>query len=513
MLYFDIQNYADFKEKFGMRKTNDGSKVRTEKVALAIIKDMFRNKKNDAKRWDAFFGVKDVEQPMRMSDFAGKYSVKDFGRTYTNYIGDLDVYLSSDEYEIINGGLCYDGDARAVRYKCERGVFKMKASKFFAKIFTENGLEAFYGERMKVYLSEKFAERWTAYAADKCGSDYTLHVGNNRADFEKIYDGTDGDFGSCMSHEDQWSFYCDSVKAHAAWLENKDGDVMARCVIFDECKQKDTGKVFRIAERQYAKDQDDKLKSILIGKLYAGGYIDLHKRIGAGCNRGYWQDIQDSSYTNIDNPCFSIWCGLEPGDTLSYQDSFKEYNLEEHRAYNYGSEAYQLDDTSSRFEAEGCYDDYLEEYVSERCDTYAYWYDGRDREHSGNICESTRDDSFTYVHRGERCGDYVDNDHVVLVDDEYWYIGDEDLREYNDGYYHYSEGDYAEDTGDWMPYDRMIEWDGCYYANWTYSELLDKDVPDDLFDEVEAEYAEQNGYVKNDCDEWVKEGELNEVED
>lgn len=413
MLYFNITNYADFCEKFGKRETTDGQTVRVEKIALQILKDMFRNKTNDPDRWDDFFGSKTIAQPMKQSDFSGMFCLPTFGMEWKNVIMDGAAALPSDTYEVLNGGICFDGDTGAIRYRKEGRIYKMKASKLFAKIFSENKLDKFYGERMKVYLAERFSERWQSYASTKCGSEYELHVDD---DFKAIY--SVDNMVSCMAGRGNWRFYRDAVNAKAAYLTNMDGDIVARCVVFMEAHQKGTGKVMRYAERQYAINQDDRLKAILIGKLYDGGYIDCHKRVGAGCYST--QDIQGPDYKNIDTPYFSIVCDLHDGDTLSFQDTFTGYDEDGETAYNYGSHTYDLATTDGTFDSdEGkVYSRYHGEYIDE---DDAVWVDTREDyfySDETHYCENIREDAF-------------EDDCVMLGNGDYAYFGYEG-RGYDD---------------------------------------------------------------------------------
>ncbi len=55
-----------------------------------------------------------------------------------------------------------------------------------------------------------------------------------------------------MVDKEQHSFYENAVNASAAYLENEEGKIIARCIIFNEVKDQD-GKIWRLAERQYSK--------------------------------------------------------------------------------------------------------------------------------------------------------------------------------------------------------------------------------------------------------------------
>ena len=77
-------------------------------------------------------------------------------------------------------------------------------------------------------------------------------------------------------------FYTNSVDASAAYLINEEGKVTARCVIYNRVTDQN-GKIWRLAERQYATDENNTLKRALIDALIKGGHIDGYKKVGAGC--------------------------------------------------------------------------------------------------------------------------------------------------------------------------------------------------------------------------------------
>lgn len=509
MIYFDLENgYESFKELFGMRKTNDGQKVRKDKVTLNVWKDLFRNKANAPKFWESLYITKAMAQPKSQMDIimAGR---KICGGGYTNFIMDGKFQLSSDDYQIDNGGLCFDGDTRAIRYIKDGHIYKMKASKLYGKIFCEHGLDKKLGTRVQIFCGEKFAEEWCAWAEQKIGDNtYTLHTGKSESDFEKIYSG--GGFGSCMSDGSQYYFYTQAVDATAAWLEDAKGNVVCRCVIFDECRQDSTGKIFRIAERQYAQGEDDKLKNILIARLYAAGLIDAHKRVGAPCNRDGWQEICNREGNYLDDCEFSIRCNLDFGDTLSYQDSFKEYDMDARRAYNHGSFDYSLDTTDSEFETRKTWCDWALEYYDEQETYEAYWWDCNGYRHSGYVAECNIDEYFTRVDRGEYYGDRIHEDDVVSINGEDWCKYDNAIVEIDGEWYERGCGcEYCEDSGEYET--DYIDYGGYYYADYSWSELLEENLPDNMFDDIENEYAKEHGYVRDDNGKWVYAEELEEV--
>lgn len=491
MIYFNLENgYESFKELFGEREVEvDGQikKVRKNKIVLNVLKDMFKLKSrfwNDYFVYDKNLQFTCQQELIDNLKFLPNYS----DCRYRNYFDELRYTLCSSIYRVDNEGLCYDGDANSIRYEKDGKIYKMKASKFYSTIFTECGYDVVFGTKAMIFCAEKFAESWCAYAQKYvCNDKYTLHVGNKLSDFSEIYSAKG--MGSCMTNTSQYRFYKNSVNASAAWIENEDEGIVARCVIFNEATQCNTGKVFRLAERQYAIDENDKLKSILVRKLYDEGYIDAHKRVGAGCHDN--MEFCDVSGKLLDDCEFEIHCNIDYGDTLSYQDSFVSYDMDCHTAYNFDCdyETDRLDTTNTMLEGEN-YDDWEDCYTHEEV-SEVYWENSTRSIVCGNTTNSNIEADFTYVDCGEYRDYYLHNDIVVYIDGDYWYYKDEEICEAcDDGEYHLKEDCYY--------------YDGYYYAFLEYSKLLREDIPYDVFDDIEEEYAEENGYVKDENGDWIK---------
>jgi hypothetical protein len=146
------------------------------------------------------------------------------------------------------------------------------------------------------------------------------------------------------------SFYEDSVDASAAYLRNKEGKIIARCVIYNHVHEAGSNRIWRLAERQYSTDQNDVLKRALVDALIRGGYIDGYKQVGFSCHdsRGF----VDTEGNSLSDREFWIECSLSVEDTVSYQDSFKWYDIGDDRAYNYepNDYDYNLDITEGSIE-------------------------------------------------------------------------------------------------------------------------------------------------------------------
>ena len=201
---------------------------------------------------------------------------------------------------------------------------------------------------------------------------YTLIVDH---DFAEIYSGEACAPGmnSCMIDRNFHSFYRDSVKAKAARLvQDDDGIILARCVIFTDVLDEED-KVWRLAERQYAKDQSDILKRALVDALIKAGEIDGYKQVGCDC--GSSRSFCDLEGNSLSQKKFRIECSLDFGDKLSYQDSFKYYSLDNCVAYNFTDVdySYNLDSTNGELEdddEEMYYAEYQDRDAYEICDVY-----------------------------------------------------------------------------------------------------------------------------------------------
>lgn len=200
-------------------------------------------------------------------------------------------------------------------------------------------------------------------------------------------------------------------------------------------------------KEQYSSEGNEILKRALIDTLIKGKYIDGYKRIGASCN-------EPNAFVNVDGNSlsgkrFTIDCDLGWDETLSYQDSFKWYNMGKRIADNYGNGELDLGTT------EDCLDNSEKEY-----DDYHGYY-----------CEST-----TCVYVGGReyyCNTNDLSDFVwVECEDEFHHKDDvEECPECGE-YFVTSRGKYSDITEE-------------YYCN------------DDCLDNAEAKYKRENWYYSD----------------
>jgi len=459
MLVYNFNGYEGFKELFGVRECGDGTKTRRNKILLSYIKQpelLHRASRGD---WDAKDRINIKTMATLWQMMRTDLHWKTIGQ-YPFFLQGLGVTVRSNQYRLDEmEGVCEDGDTSSIRYvNVERDrVYKMKAGKFLKSILMECEWGRSLPEPVVLWMCEEFTQAWKTAMEGKCPQ-HTLVVDDN---FRKIYSSRccKGDFGSCMVDRGQHTFYENAVKAKAAYLLNQEGLIIARCVIYEEVEDINSGEKLRLAERQYSSGGDNVLKRLLVDALIKGGYIDGYKKVGADCHSSHAFVGNDG--TDWSDREFCIKCNLESGDTLSYQDSFKNFDGE--YADNYGYGEYELDTTDDTFEGERNYDSWHEEYTSNEINTV--YYHGNEY-----TCDEERMDDFRYIEHGSGRWQWhyyedtvycEDIDDYVLIDDacyseildEYFYDEDskeESEREYKADNWYYSEYDdeYYEDEDD-----------------------------------------------------------------
>ena len=409
------------------------------------------------------------------------------------------IYICTD-YELDRtGGICADGDITSIRYaRRDNGkIYKMKAGKFYRYLLMQNPFSKGLPHEVITYLCEDFAASWRAYAAEKINGYGELVVDS---DFETIYSSSccPGDFHSCMVDDGYHTFYNDCVKASAASLRNDDGDVIARCVIYDEVFDED-GKVWRLAERQYAADQDTVKMQMLVNALIAKGRIDGYKCVGAGC--GDKRAFVDVNGQSLASKRFRIACNIGDDDYVSYQDSFKYYDYDAGYADNYG--AGELDLAITGGELEWDWDDYNERNMPPSHSIEVHfdgcWYHTDDRH-----LEDFIDINGNYYHEDEvyecpECGEmFVKEDRG-----EYSELLDEYFCCYS--CMHDAESDYAEshnlvwreDTGEWIDKDEAVKFLNSF-GDISYITKRSADIRVErqtwFFDDEEGVYRDWNDY-------------------
>ena len=313
-----------------------------------------------------------------------------------------------------------------------------------------------------------------------------------------------------MTDEDNSSMYKDAVRAHAAWLTDSEGLMFARCIVWDEVHDETTGKILRLAERQYSDGVNDVYKKMLVNELIKRNLIDGFKQIGASCHDNQAYVLNDG--TSIYDHKLWIDCELEDEDTVSYMDSFIFYDENNHRAYNYcacGSEEC-LNTT------DGVYNGHVGQVYSEY---YDEWLDEEDAYYV-----ESKNDYYRYedVVCCEQCETYVLREDAIYNDDVDKCFCDEDCeRSWMD------DNDYVWDEVNecYIPEDDSVsyhDWDSCSRCFESCLTTTDADNIDDEYlykldgenyytdgdDDAEKKIHSMMGQVYSETDdEWIKESD------
>lgn len=492
MLFFPIENYEDFKGVFGIINYGNGEKSRRNKILLSFLKQ--KELLHDAVNYNYH-----AKKLLKCRDIGSlsmglSWMLSERPYEYKNRIVLMNKVMYSKDYDLDNmQGLCEDGDYTSVRYVNNNGrVYKMKIGKFIRKIILESQYAKYWNEQAILWYCEEFARGWEAYAS-RTLPNFKLVVDR---DFDRIYTSSclKGVFHSCMVNEDVETFYTDCVKARAASLRNEDNIIVARCVIFDEVKDETDKKVYRLAERQYAENDSELLKRVLVNKLVSAGEIDGYKRVGADCHS------PKSFIRNDGTPIqhnMHISCKIEDRSTfIPYMDSFKYYDEGDEICRNYeGFEDYVFEETDGNPLMERNYDEYHEEYTED--EVRIVYYHGREM-----TCSVNDLGDFYYV---ESDGEYHHADDVQLCDECGVYELEEDSC-------------YSDLTEEWYCSSYCLELAEEKYKElyWYYSELTEEcyKCEDDL-EEAEIEWYKDHGYVYSEVtDLWYKnEEELEKAEE
>lgn len=460
MLYYNFCNYDGFKNLFGIQHHGNGVKSRKNKILLSYIKnkELLHNA-----------GTTGDYHLLHISSMAElkqtlTEEIKRSGQVSPNLTHKViirnDIFWSANFYTDDNNGLCEDGDFSSIRYISVENnrIFKMRIGKFYRKIILETPFGRSLPESMLIYLCEEMAQDWQTHTMG-CLPKNKLFVNK---EFGRIYSSRHcvGNFGSCMTDDDYYTFYKNAVDASAAYLENEEGMIIARCIIYNNVRDQN-GKVWRLAERQYSTGDNDILKRALVEALIQGGYIDGYKQVGAGCSDSRsFVDIDGSSLYNRE---FSIDCNLNYGDPVSYQDSFKSYDIDARVATNFDEGDIDLAVTNGEIEDDREYDDYHDRYCNEVTSVY---YHG-----SEIYCDSDDLGDFIYIN-----GDYFHEDDVSGCPE----CGDSYLSE---------NSHWSEITDDYYCCSDCMERAEQRYKeeNWTYSDY-DKKYFEDADDVVDYMY-------------------------
>ena len=383
-----FNNAKEFKEIFGINQFG----CRKNKILLTLLKskELWENREKFAYLFNEVCSLRSQHELFNvfMEAFTINRPQKDSNnKTFRCKF----LYCFDDRYSTdYQNGICEDGDFQKIRVIItENGktvVRKTSPGKVLNHIIKGSQWD-WLPDAVVNFLCEKFTEHWTSYCAKEFGG-IDLIVDKS---FDKIYSSNlqKGDFRSCMNDEDfAIDFYEYVVDASAARLENKDGEIIARCVIFNEVIDCGTGEKYRLAERQYSSDGNFVFQQLLVSKLIDGGYIDGYKLVGSGCHesRAFVKNDGTSLVRN------KLKIRVDETDYAPYMDSFKWLDINEGFAYNYETDYY----TNELTRTDGVVEENLCEVICSGHTTY--------------VSEQERDDCYTYI---ESMDAYVSDDDVV----------------------------------------------------------------------------------------------------
>lgn len=332
-----FSNAKEFQEIFG--KNQFGGRKNKILLTLLKCKDFFDYREDFKYFFEDVTSMKSQQYLFKAVLDAlkiycrGPYTVNIFGERFKNYKYQTDILK----------GLCTDGDTSKIRVLVEKDsekggkefvVRKTTPGKVFRQII-DGSLIYFLPEPVINFLCEKFTEYFIENAEKRINC-YTLHVDK---DFGKIYSSKNllGNFHSCMNDmiDVVDEFYSKAVNASAARLENKNGKIVARCIIWNDVHDVVSGKVYRLAERQYSTDTDYSMMRILISRLIKGNHIDGYKSIGSGCHSPNDFVLNDGKPLNV-----AMYIDCNPSKYVPYMDSFKYWLPDLKISYNNESYAY-----------------------------------------------------------------------------------------------------------------------------------------------------------------------------
>ena len=515
MLYYKFQNYDEFKELFGLSYHSNGTKSRKNKILLSFIKN--KALLHDAVKTGNYKLLHISDMQTLKQTLTGKLIDAAIDLPYCVTLIDK-TYGSSKYSTDASNGICEDDDYNSIRYINHENndrIFKMKCGKFFRTLILDTPFGQNLPESVINWLCEEFSLEWKSYSVGKIPKN-TLYVNK---DFERIYSSEylEGNFGSCMVDKENHYFYSNSVKAKAAYLENSEGKVISRCIIYTEVFDQDD-KVYRLAERQYATNGNEVYKKALIDALIEKGEIDGYKQITAGC--GEPRNFVDVNGNSLFEKRFRIKCNLDYDDYLSYQDSFKWYSLCSRIATNYGDGDYCLDTTEGALvdDEYDAYDDFHGYACNETTLCYRNGHEYYvDVDNLGDFRWVESEDAYYYYDEVEKCTQcnnyYVASQGVYSEITEIYYCCGECLDgadyNYKKAHWHYSEydADYYEEEDNITHFNEWHQELGIYVRKTIHidslrTNLIENDwhrYGDEYFNEVDIETNLPFGYALTLC--------------
>ena len=480
MLYYSFRNYEEFQHVFGIQTHGNGAKSRKNALLLGFLKDRGLLRRSIETNDFSLLHITSMQELKSMLYNRIQASGALMKDAHELHLMGYHFYSPKFETDSMKG-ICEDGDMAMIRYIniAKEHEFKMRPGRMFKHIIDSCDFGKTLPKSIINWLCEEFTTSWQAHVMGTLPKN-TLHVDDN---FALIYDREhmkrDGEYDtdpqhSCMTSKGFHQFYKDSVNAKAAYLTNEEELIIARCVIFMEVFDED-GKVWRYAERAYSYHVNLIYQQALYDALIKGGYIDCHKKVGAGCSES--NSIVDIYGNSLSHEGFRIKCDLDWGEPLSYQDSFKWYSLYRNTAYNFEPDCdYEALDTTNGQLEDGDEDDDDDQNYDSYHDNYTY------------------EDVVSVFYRGES---------YTCAEDDL-----DDFRIYRGDYYH--EDDFMD-----CPYCGELMLNPEYYdeendLSFYKSELTGKSYcSEECVEKAEEEYKEKNWhYAEYDVEYFENEDDI-----
>lgn len=459
MNHFTFKDYDGFKKLFPMKTDSKGELYRYNKILLSWYKSPEVYAFCVRSNWDSLLNISSMTELYNKVTLL-VHNITGGGR-YGYNCKLMDSFFFSNTYATDNNyGLTIDMDCNRIRLRRldENKIVKVKPGRFMRSVIDSSPIGRIIPEPVKLYICEEFARKWETYVSS-LNADVTLHTGTDAEDFERIYTSSnyeDGEsFGSCMEDDGYEDFYYNCVDATAAWLENSKGEIIARCIIYNEVHIEDSDEILRIAERQYARS--DGAKRQLVSRLVKAGLIDAYKKVGAGCSDTFAFEYADGSQLNEK---MYISNSATYDDHITYQDTFKWLNPDTGIAYNYEAPDAYVTMTNTDGTADfGAWDNFHEEY-----------------------CEET----FTAYHRGSM-GQWVE--YQISTEYSHEYAG-------YDGYFYLKEDlEYCPSCGRYFPSEEG------YYSELTEETYCSQEC---LIDAEDAYHANNGDIMTEEYRTWVE---------
>lgn len=338
MLFCDqINNYEDFKSRFGYKTGQDGRylanangvKQRKNNVVYLFWKE---DAKYLRKRGHSLSEAFELAQKFDSSKELFQYMLQS---TFGTHTSDICPVTNFDDFEILNYGICADGDVNSIRYQ-KRGtnkVYKMKIGKYVGKFLDSIQKRSDHpwlsNQTLRIFFIEELTELWK----NKRLKEQSLKVVVDK-DFHAIYDthrrpADSSCFNSCMDNDPNWNFYKNHEDIFdAISLQDEDGMIYARAILVHCYDTHDNPHTYM--ERIYCNKR--MFKDLLFEKAKLQNIFDLYKGLEASCHDSLEVYKVSDSKRITDN--LYIPLNLKTGDFISFQDTFKFYYRAQKKAYN-----------------------------------------------------------------------------------------------------------------------------------------------------------------------------------